>query len=400
MLIMSTGTMEGSRKIIGTSSVEEYKSDSKWIFSLVIEGVKRVLEVADEFYLSDRLLGRGTKVLEVKCIVEEVVDTTQYTTITPEQSWKEKHLVLKISFPSSERTKENELIDAARAHAKAHDADWALKHLPLVVACIDTQDRDADHAEKNTLQNRLKALLKEAYVIRNLHITVLEKLEPLSSLRRATEFAQVFYDILQIHRWLYEHPKILHRDLSMHNIMIRREGDKVYGVLNDFNLSSFRAQMDKDRTGTKPFMSQDLLDAKWDKRHLYRHDLESLFYIILIVSCHYSAPTIRAPSRPFKSWFDRADQDVAHAKLLFLQSTAPELPIQTYFKGFAPWIRDIHEMLGMGYKSRPGDFDGVEAECYDWDTFDGNVTYTEMMEVMGMFKNKDLVTRWDGGDEY
>ncbi|KAF5373222.1 hypothetical protein D9757_010569 [Collybiopsis confluens] len=318
MLIMSTGTMEGSRKIIGTSSVEEYKSDSKWIFILVIEGVKRVLEVADEFYLSDRLLGRGTKVLEVECIVEEVVDTIQYTTITPEQSWKAKHLVLKISFPSSERTKENELIG----------------HMPRPMTLTGPLNISRSSSPVSTLRIGMLIMQKRTP----------SKIDSKPSSKK--KFAQVFYDILQIHRWLYEHPKILHRNLSMINIMIRREGDKVYGVLNDFNLSSFRAQMDKDRTGTKPFMSQDLLDAKWDKRHLYRHDLESLFYIILIVSCHYSAPTIHAPSRPFKSWFDRADQDVAHAKLLFLHSTAPELPIQRYLKGFAPWIRDIHEMLG------------------------------------------------------
>ncbi|KAF5365039.1 hypothetical protein D9757_013097 [Collybiopsis confluens] len=109
--------------------------------------------------------------------------------------------------------------------------------------------------------------------MRSLRVVVMEKPEPLSSLRSAREFAQVFYDILQIHRWLYKHPKILHCDLSMANIMFRREGDEVYGVLNDFDLSSFRSRMDKDltskhQTGTKPFMACDLLNLEWDKGHL------------------------------------------------------------------------------------------------------------------------------------
>ncbi|KAJ4500779.1 hypothetical protein C8R41DRAFT_808912 [Lentinula lateritia] len=34
------------------------------------------------------------------------------------------------------------------------------------------------------------------------------------------EFAQVFYDVLQIHQWSYECVGILHRDLSSGNIIM------------------------------------------------------------------------------------------------------------------------------------------------------------------------------------
>ncbi|KAF5383940.1 hypothetical protein D9757_007392 [Collybiopsis confluens] len=377
-------------------------------YTLVVEGVERVLCITRVIFRSDGLIGRGTSVLDVDCIEEEnVSENGERTTITPEHSWKGRPLVLKLSFPPSGRTSEGELIRAARKHDKDNDSDWALKHLPLVVAHIDNPDWESNDPNPKTLLTRLKHV-GDAYESCSLRATVLEKLEPLSSLKSPREFAQVFYDILQIHRWLYEHPGILHRDLSIANIMYRREGDNVYGVLNDFDLSSFRTRMDegptsKHRTGTKPFMARDLLHAEWDKVHRYRHDLESLFYIILILSCHYSNPTTHAPNLQFSRWFDGADQEIAYAKLDFLQLASPNPPVQPYFGAFSKWLRIIRRMFGEGYKSRPpasdsSDEDAAAAENYDWDTLKGNVTYAKMMKAMGLFDKKELVTRWNGGD--
>ena len=94
---------------------------------------------------------------------------------------------------------------------------------------------------------------------------------------------------------------ILHRDLSLSNIMYRfiwEENEagvieKVCGVLTDFDLASWTDDLKKDhtktsqqRTRTPPFMAHDLLDGS-DALHLYRHDLESLFYVMLILATHY-----------------------------------------------------------------------------------------------------------------
>ncbi|KAF5365885.1 hypothetical protein D9757_011034 [Collybiopsis confluens] len=401
-----------SAEATASAVIAEYPSLVGYTYTLVVEGVKRVLRVTQVIFRSDGLIegiGRGTTVLEVKCIGEEVVETAQRTTVAPEESWKGQDLILKVSFPPSERTKESVLIDTARAHAETYHAHWALRHLPRVVASVDSLDWESNDPSENTLQKRLKSQFGDTYEMRSLRATVLEKLEPLSNLKSAREFAQVFYDILQIHRWLYEQPKILHRDLSMANIMFRREGDQVYGVLNDFDLSSLLTRMDKSptskhRTGTKPFMAHNLLDTEWDKGHLYRHDLESLFYIILIVSSHYSGPTTRPYSLPYEAWFDGVDRVVLNAKVELLQSDTPKLPVQTYFNGFTQWLLRIRQMLNQGYKSRPGPFfwsdkDRLKAVFYDWETLDGNVTYLQMMKVMHLFDGEELVTRWDGGSK-
>ncbi|KAJ4494915.1 hypothetical protein C8J55DRAFT_395108, partial [Lentinula edodes] len=134
------------------------------------------------------------------------------------------------------------------------------------------------------------------YIYRNLQ-------SPLSELEDRKEFAQVFYDVLQIHQWLYECVGILHRDLSSGNIMFRRKNDKIYGVLNNFDLS-YRGPTSNQRTGTRPFMSRDLLCPTWTGGHLYRQYLESLFYIMLCLSCRYKKPGLpTAEPRAYSKWF-------------------------------------------------------------------------------------------------
>jgi hypothetical protein len=62
--------------------------------------------------------------------------------------------------------------------------------------------------------------------------------------------------------------------------MLRREGDEVYGVLNDMDLAvsvGVTSASSKQHTDTKPFMAIDLLRPD-PPVHMYRHDLESMFF--------------------------------------------------------------------------------------------------------------------------
>jgi serine/threonine protein kinase len=97
--------------------------------------------------------------------------------------------------------------------------------------------------------------------------------------------------------------------------------ERIYGVLTDFDLASWRCDLDKDytktsqqRTGTPPYMAHGLLDGS-EPFHLYRHDLESLFYIMLILATHYEikAPEegdkggirLRGGELPYQRWFNQ-----------------------------------------------------------------------------------------------
>jgi hypothetical protein len=71
--------------------------------------------------------------------------------------------------------------------------------------------------------------------------------------------------------------------------MLRKEGDKVYAVLNDFNLAvsaDVKSTLSKQRTGTKPFMAIDLLRPD-PLVHMCRHDLESIFYVLVWITSRF-----------------------------------------------------------------------------------------------------------------
>ena len=91
--------------------------------------------------------------------------------------------------------------------------------------------------------------------------------------------------------------KILHRDISINNIMYEIRDGVYYFVLIDFDMaavvegrrgkSTYQASS-KHRTGTLPFMAWELIEdavdgmnnPKWIPiPHLLRHDYESLFYV-------------------------------------------------------------------------------------------------------------------------
>jgi hypothetical protein len=97
------------------------------------------------------------------------------------------------------------------------------------------------------------------------------------------------------HAW--KDGRVLHRDLSETNLMVYSvdNAKRIKGVVNDWDMSS---KLGEDgnvirsaavhRTGTTPFMACDLLNPKVEWPHYYRHDLESLFYILLWAAIHYN----------------------------------------------------------------------------------------------------------------
>ncbi|KAF8826606.1 hypothetical protein HHX47_DHR5000366 [Lentinula edodes] len=371
------------------------------------DGRRRRLKITKVLYRAEGIIGRCSIVVEVVCLCEEA-DCVWH------EEGNQKTRVMKISFPSKTRPCEDGLIGEARSKAESSGQRWALNHLPDVIDSITFP-----YHEHTTVQGRLKKHLKDDYEERVMRVTFLEKLHPLSELTDPREYAQVFYDILQIHQWLYECVGILHRDLSSGNIMYRRIDGKVYGVLNDFDLSSRVRDMDNgpssnQRTGTRPFMSLDLLNPVWKGGHFYRHDLESLFYIILCLACRYQAPGMPAPEpRPYSRWFSGTDREVLTDKNMFLTDPlvlSDVLPIQPYFVDFEPWLKHIYYLISEGYHARPrppivpmDDANNLRSTedippqpSFNWHTLAGQVTYSRLSRLMSSFSGVPLQTRWSG----
>jgi serine/threonine protein kinase len=152
------------------------------------------------------------------------------------------------------------------------------------------------------------------------------------------------------YEWLYT-AQIFHRDISLNNVMFRKKDGKIFGVLNDFDLAILRTSegpSSKTRTGTKPFIAVDLLGEP-DDVHRYRHDLESLFYVIVYVTSRYhEGREIENP--PLQEWNDLDEHALESVKNKFLNGLLPKRTPN--FEGFASWIVDIRDALQDGFTAR------------------------------------------------
>ena len=202
--------------------------------------------------------------------------------------------------------------------------------------------------------------------------------------------------------------------------------EKLYGVLTDFDLASWTKTLNEDytktsqqRTGTPPFMAHGLLDGS-DPLHLYRHDLESLFYIMLILATHYK---IQAPQdgeeggirtrnkHPYGKWFNRQSyQDLASFKQTFFWKF-DNLDISPDFKDFRAWLSALRLVLGRGIRSKwahndelealgQGQDSGSEDELvpeFDNETLGGHVNYSALINPVRKLKGKlkGLIIRYD-----
>ncbi len=192
---------------------------------------------------------------------------------------------------------------------------------------------------------------------------------------------------LKGYRWLYEKANILHRDLSEGNIMYRRRTDgTVCGVLNDFDLAictNSNPKPSRQRTGTAPYMAinilesfptaDDTLEAPSPPAHLYRHDLESLFYVLVCVVCDRNHHDIQ-------EWFNHTGLEMAVFKRAFFAK--PALPPQSGFDFFSKWINKIHLAFRYGLFAQSNHADINQADThYDDNTLGGKVSFDIFSDI-------------------
>ena len=373
--------------------------------------------------------------------------------------WKDTPLAVKISWPGSERVAEYKFLAKAVETANgSRDDEWALNHLPQVLFSQDVPPG------LDSIHERVESILEDnefvnpkcefVYERRTLRIIIQERLDPLDTLTDVREIAQVLLDVacskcfrfpcwvrwtqgISVHRWLYERAGILHRDFSLSNIMCRtimeenEDGifeERVCGVLTDFDLASWKEDLDGDykptsqqRTGTPPFMAQGLLDGS-EALHLYRHDLESLFYIMLIVATHYEIELPREgkggglrarrgfKELPYQDWFNQESyKTLARFKRDFF-STWQDLNLSPSFKDFGAWLEDFRMSFRLGLRSSETHKDEVKVlqrqndgsedkvtPKFDDETLGGHVHFSALIDPVRRLKGKlkGLIIRYD-----
>jgi len=179
-------------------------------------------------------------------------------------------------------------------------------------------------------------------------VLIMAEYLPLHMVDSVEEFKAIFLAVVRGHHAAYTTSMVLHRDISVNNIMFYRDSEgHAIGILCDWDLAkkinSEDISMDviindtinskiprssseprgtaalraaqptmqrplvvketvtllphaepRCRTGTGPFMSLDLLKYQQVPQHLYRHDLESFFFVLIwfIATFHPSTHTL------------------------------------------------------------------------------------------------------------
>ena len=147
-----------------------------------------------------------------------------------------------------------------------------------------------------------------------------------------------------------------------------RIGDKVYGVLCDWDLAEVQATSNphheppwdpvassaaahtdgnakpeesavkpRYRTGTGPFMAMDLLRPGLPPLHLYRYDLESLFYILACVCVTLDLQ--RKAFRRLPDWERESLLDIGRSKREFLRGSIEQYT--SFFTNCDPAFRPL-----------------------------------------------------------
>jgi hypothetical protein len=133
--------------------------------------------------------------------------------------------------------------------------------------------------------------------------------------------------------------------------MLRKRGNKVYGVLNDMDLAvsvGVTNPSSKQRTGTKPFMATDLL-RPGPPVHMYRHDLESMFYVLVwITSRFHDGKEIADP--PLQEWADEGGVALVDKKNSFIMSVPPQPTSE--FDPLGRWVVSLQAVIRDGLSAR------------------------------------------------
>ena len=205
--------------------------------------------------------------------------------------------------------------------------------------------------------------------------------------------------MLGLHDLKYK-ANILHRDVSVNNIMYEVRDGKPFFILNDFDLVSLEKSDGRDakpsskhRTGTLPFMPCEVLSdlATFNRGdrpfipHILRYDFESLYWVSLW--CTMAMETVddanlkQAIRTELSGWEIGSFKAIASSKKDVIASlqTFDELPMTPLYQKCRSWLKRWNNVLRAA-KARLND--GDEDTPINFETIDGMITKDTILEAI------------------
>lgn len=171
----------------------------------------------------------------------------------------------------------------------------------------------------------------------------------IDTFRSIKEYLQALRDAIKAHRYLYYDAGILHRDISVNNIIITDAGNDAdpRGMLIDLGLAKELKDGrigGKHPTGTREFMAIEVLEGL---KHTYRHDLESFFYVFLwiIIRHNLASDESLAMNSKLRCWSARSNVDTKRACMdkLYFKTMLDEFPHE--FDCLVELAKNLREIL-------------------------------------------------------
>ncbi|KAM5541456.1 hypothetical protein V8D89_005010 [Ganoderma adspersum] len=219
---------------------------------------------------------------------------------------------------------------------------------------------------------------------------------PLKDFDSFPELSAIFVDAIQTHHKAWALAHVLHRDISVGNIMILPPGndssERRRGILIDWDLSRLECELgigpvEPDRTGTWQFRSALSLLYPW-KPYMRSDDIESFIHVYLYLVFRYHVTDVQSLSDLVMTFFEGVSQ-VHGVKIggdmkrtFFNASKFPyQLPFNPELQGLLDAIIDecsqsyarinFHEMqrrYGFGFTStQPAQAPRTSARVFDRD---------------------------------
>ena len=198
---------------------------------------------------------------------------------------------------------------------------------------------------------------------------------PLKDFDSPGQLLKAFRDAIKAHKSLFLNRKILHRDVSLNNIILTdpKQTGGLSGMLIDFDLAVTVDEGGKNErteeqvmTGTLEFIAIEILEGALRKdtsgiEHTYRHDLESFFYVFLSVCIRYGWDDGKAPNpNPLHMWYRGKLENISRTKRGDIEQGGFDIHVLSKFspkfehvKELAKTLRDILFLKGALYISTP-----------------------------------------------
>lgn len=188
------------------------------------------------------------------------------------------------------------------------------------------------------------------------------------------------------HHDLHEKAGILHRDINVNNLMVQA-AHPTEGVLVDLSRAArvkspgveYHAPV--PLIGALPFASIELLADPLPRRHQYRFDLESFFFVLVWIMTHYKdGKPVNNPE--FRTWYAGEYGSVEASKLEFFAepTTHPFTQLAALGKD---WLEPLSDLFSSGYHHKEdvngkGELDRDNMAA----TLDGLVTYEKFYAIL------------------